>query len=294
MSTPFVRFPGVAGNYVPTLNSTNILDADTAHIVQSAGLWTAGAVSTAQALFGPSSLLVTGGVLTAVTPVTDAASFSVWVWSAAGDTFDINGGTPVVVPADKWTQLTAAGPAGTYTVNAVGAADYYLDAACLQASGVEFLPSLNIVGDIDLRADAAIDNTVFNELLSKASASVSTYRMAPWVADMNAFFRVSAATVAVAWNGTLTTTARQLWRVTRDASTGTCEFFLDGVSQGTRAGAVGALDVSTFDVAVGDLAASAGARLLEADVRTAEIKDGIDGPSVATFDAADAARAIAL
>jgi len=39
MSTPFVTFPGTAGNYIST-DDVNLLDADTAHCYQSVGGWT--------------------------------------------------------------------------------------------------------------------------------------------------------------------------------------------------------------------------------------------------------------
>lgn len=145
----YVIFPGTPGNYIST-QDVNLLDADTAHLQQSTGLWTAGVLSTDHPLFGDNSLKITGGVDTSITPTTDAAMFSVYVYSADGADFNINGSPAVTVPAGIWTQLTEMGPDGMYTIGCSTANDYYIGKACLRTgTDPTFVPSLNIVGTIE-------------------------------------------------------------------------------------------------------------------------------------------------
>ena len=67
MSVHYVTLPGAAGNYIST-DDVNLLDADSAHLQQSVGQWSVGALSTTHVLFGDNSLKVTGGVDTVLTP----------------------------------------------------------------------------------------------------------------------------------------------------------------------------------------------------------------------------------
>lgn len=308
MTTPFVRFPGSSGVYAGT-GDVNLLDADTAHVVQSVGLWTAGVVSTAQSFFGPSSLLVSGGVSTAITPVTDAASFSVYVWSAAGDTFDVNGGTGVAVPAGEWTQLPAVGPAGTYTINAAGAADYHVDAACLQASASLFVPSLRVVGDLDVRVRAGFIT------LAPGYTWVARWGFAS-PADQHFVMRLDpgnaqrqAITYVRGDNGaSLSRTAdvdhgvgvgqRAEWRTVVVVTGGSgwgASFFVNGSQVGTQQviGVATGMQASSFEGSVGAFQ-SGTSGLFNGDMEWGEIRDGVDGPVVARFDAGDAAQAVPL
>jgi len=144
----FVEFPGEADSYVAT-DDVNLLDADSAHLQQGVGQWSVGALSTTHVLFGDNSLKVTGGVDTVLTPGTDAAIMSCWVYSVAGADFDINGSVAVTVAAATWTQLSEVGPDITYTVVCSTAADYWVDKACVRAgSDPTFVPSLRIVGTL--------------------------------------------------------------------------------------------------------------------------------------------------
>lgn len=289
----YVTFPGVAGNYVSSFDS-NVLTADSAHLLQSRGNWNVGTISTSESFFGPSSLLVAGGASATLTPGTDAASFSVWVWSGSVETFDINGGAGVVVPSGVWTQLTAPGNAGTYVVNTAGATDYHIDAACLQASGTGFTPSLRIVGSLELNIDARLTNwdVPTQYQLSRATA-YQFYAVGDGRQGLIYFNQASAAQFALfpAPAG-LVNGARASLRCLLDFGAGNVKLFVNGVQEASTPAIVGtSLDPTGLKV---DAGAAAGANPVDGDVFMMDVRDGIDGPQVAVFDALDAARALVL
>lgn len=286
MSTPYVTFPGTSGDYVSS-DDVNLLDADTAHLAQTRGLWTVGALSTDFPLFGATSLKVTGGVDTAITPATDAAMFSVYVYSAAGATFDINGSTGVAVAAATWTQLSETGPDGTYTIGCSTAADYYVGKACVRAgTDPAFVPSLRVVGDLDMRAKVAADYSSLSR-----SGIIENYNTAGYRLE---FFNTTSLLLAttgsdylIAAHGLSDGDAAEI-RGTVDVSTGDFEVFVDGSSVASATKTAGPLNPSA-DLVVGSWTSTV--FLFDGDIYWAEVRDGIDGPVVARFDAVDTAKA---
>lgn len=292
----YVTFPGTLDDYCST-DDVNLLDSDTAHLLQSAGLWTAGVISSSQAYFGSTSLQVAGGVSTAITPVTDAASFSVWVWSGSLETFDINGGTAVQVPSGVWTQLTAPGNAGTYSINTAGATTYYVDAACLQATGTGFVPSIRVVGDIEIHLDTALVSyqpTERNTGLSSWRSSVGGYELIWQRASDGQSNRprflctvggVNQIALGASAEPSLTDGTRHSWGVTREASSGDVDLFLDGAQLGTTlSSSVGALDVTAGTLHFGRRTNAEAP--LGGNAWYGFVRDGIGGPDVAVFSPA--------
>ena len=197
MSTPFVTFPGTAGNYIST-DDVNELDADTAHLSQSGGSWLdanqgVGVWSSANAGYvGDSSILVTStgaghGSQTFVHPQTLPVAAEGEIWTATfiadnvsvtGDViisltfFDAGGatagnydstiswpaaGTEVSVSGVALAGATKVGLAIHAIVSGVEA--YVLRGACLRkGSDSTFVRSVRIVGDLDLRARVAADD----------------------------------------------------------------------------------------------------------------------------------------
>jgi hypothetical protein len=194
--------PGSASDYA-SIESVNWLDADTAHLHQSVGSWSASlnmdapAQSTdltpaigdyhgaaAVAAGGPhSSASVETPTGTNGVPVAASTQYSVtarlasdtasrvgWVqvrwYDAVGSLLDFDSGSAVNLQTDGWTTATvtatshasAAFAAIRIRFDAVGGGDVnsgdtlYFDAACFRAgSDATFVPSLNIVGSLDVR-----------------------------------------------------------------------------------------------------------------------------------------------
>ena len=275
-----IQFPGTAGNFIST-DDVNLLDCDSSWFAQgTGGLWTAGVPDAAQSLSGGRSLLVAGGVSTAIAPVTDAAFFSLSVFSAAGDTFDINGGTPVVVPGGLWTLIKAAGNAGTYTVNAVGSADYYVDQVIVQSSDASFIPSLRVVGDFEFNMRAIVNalpgaNQYMWNMWS-GTASQRLFNLHVNASDLFSFTAIGTA----ALRSLAPAITEQAYDLRGTAVVGgVTELFIDTVSQGTNAGVTTATPSGPLVAG----ARSTGANNWEGDFFNANLQDGIGGPVVAAL-----------
>jgi len=289
------------GDYL-SIPDTNLLDADTAHLEQSTGLWTVGALSTEQATFGTKSLKVTGGASTAITVTDDAAAMGVFIYSPAGDTFDINSGTGVAVPAATWTEVTAdSGNAGTYTVNAAGAGDYYIGKAYVQDSG-SFVPSLRIVGDLDIECKIALpDWSVRNAFVGKSESGNSAFRSYEFHnqsgGDRLQFVGHddSSASVTVISSSVFSIGDNEsaVVRVTAapDAGGGHAEitFYVDGVQLGNvqTAACSGAWQVVDTPLTVGAFRSGGSELPLTGSVYYVTVRDGIVGPIVASISPGD-------
>lgn len=284
----FVKFPGVAGSYADTPD-VNLLTADEAHFIQGVGGWTVGAVSTEQSLFGPSSLKVLAGVSTALTPGTDAAFFSAFVFSVAGDDFDFNGDTATTVPAGVWTLVKTAGNATTYTLNAAGSADYYVDQAIVQAADVVFVPSLRIVGDLEMGGRFSVaDWTATGVILSTRPSNNFGFDLFSFADNLASRYgngtneRLHQEDAFPFVDGVVYDLS-----VEYDLNAVTYAFFIDGVPGVTAASVAGAgvpsPDASLF---VG-VAPNTVSTPLAGVIYHAEVRDGLGGPVVARFDAED-------
>ncbi len=292
MANPlFVRFPGIDGNYIST-NDTNLLNCDSSWFSQgTGGLWTVGTPSTEQQK-GTSlrSLKVTGGVYTAITPVTDGPDFSLYIYSPTGDEFDINGGAPVAVPPDTWSAVTDGGNAGTYTVNSAGADDYYL--AEVMLGDPTFVPSLGIVGDLDIRAKTTISSATAGECYIIGNRDGDRgYHLAQNAGSQNRMFsrygtgsnqRLASDSV-----GVVADVSSDL-RATFDTSdNGTWQYAIDGSDTGRAVtGNTDPALPSGSSMAVGSTTGG-GSGWFVGTIQAAEVHDDIDGPIVAQFLASD-------
>jgi hypothetical protein len=285
----YLYLPG-AGSY-PSVAEVNLLDADSAHLQQSTGQWSVGALSSTYALFGDNSLKVTGGVDTVLTPGTDAAMFSCYVYSEAGATFTVNGGAGVAVPAATWTQLSDAGPDGTYTVACSTAEDYWVDQACVRAGAdPAFVPSLRIVGDLEMEYKHTPREWKTNRraYLARSSqyatydfdASTGKIRL-QLISDAGSHFYDSVVLTDIV-NGTPVTVRSEI-----DWATSEWKLYLDDVlkdtisiTSGTKL-AGGANDVSFNSGVLGAVG----------DLYWMRIRDGIGGPLVLDADFTDLTKA---
>lgn len=179
-------------------------------------------------------------------------------------------------------------------VDGAGTEKFYWDAVCFRiGSTATFVPSLRIVGDLDLRARVACDLTPSADMavISKDGASGRSYKL---LMDNSGTIQV------VHWSGT---TAEQQFsealsgygyadgewidvRATVDVSTGGASFYADGAPVGTDTGITGAVDVGDAPIEVGRTNRF-GAELFAGDIEWAEVRDGIDGPVVARVDPTD-------
>ena len=299
MSTPYVTFPGTAGNYVSTAD-VNLLDSDTAHFHQAlSALWSAGALSTTHVLFGDNSLKVTGGVDTILTPAVDSAIFSCYVYSVAGANFTVvsagGGGSLTAVPAATWTQITGTVGDGTYTVTCSAATDYWVDKACLRAGAdATFVPSLRIVGPkATIAAKASVDVTARGGYLFQPPTGANltldylatTGKLRAVWKDATPATRFKDSSVAPTWANTPEVA------VVIDTDADTQTFYENGSQLGTVGGTVG-LGFSGPGVSTVWVGNNADAFFAKGDVFWVELRDGgLTGPVVARFDAADVAKA---
>ncbi len=328
MSDLFVKFPGLAGNYISTPD-VNLLDADTAHLQQSIGSWkhllnTQNiALSSAVAPeFGDSVLVFesaaasvvivqTATGVDAVSLPADDVAVSVRVMSPTGDALGLdwqlftdagaNAGEGSFdsipsPPAGEWVTLsgtlaTAAGLRLAIRVShSVSAADVpcYVDKVIIrEGTDPTFVPSLRIVGSVRQELDVNIADwtpATIQSLMSNYGTGpdrgIAFYLMTDGTLQLYASFGTPASVVFGAVK------ERNRVGFTFDKDTGIVSWLKDGVEfdqttlapqapiPGNVALNVGAADTGTDFNLLGDIYWS-------------EVRDGIDGPVVARFDAQD-------
>ena len=321
-----VTFPGSAGSYVDTAD-TNLLDADTAHNHQASGLWSNNTNSTNrdrvtdQVLFGDGSFgweasgATNSGVAetntgTAAHPISSSTEYSValgaWTdgpaddvrvfvtqYDGAGASLGNTVGTSKAAVLDGWAYpfvtWTSDGSAAfvSMTVQFLGSVVsgdlFRIDELILRAgSATTFVPSLRIVGDVDLRAKGSSDIWTGVRFLIDNFGSAVGYAMY-FNAD-NLSLAIDTRSGATS-TGITTDSAAHVWRVTFDESTGTITYYEDGSQIDTDSAATGAITPSAIGSAVG--ANDSGGQNWDGDLYYAEVRDGVDGPVVARFDAED-------
>ena len=173
---------------------------------------------------------------------------------------------------------------------------YQVDVACFRAGAVStFVPSLRIVGDLDLRANIELDDytdtaaqAILDTLVSNAG-----YRLAFTTGgEIEGRFGGGAADNTGVSSGLAAVDGARLGiRATMDISSGTWTYYKDDVSFNTDVLGVIVPTAGVDDLHVGT--AVAGTTLLTTGaVYWAEVRDGIDGPVVARMDSRDAARVL--
>jgi hypothetical protein len=339
MSSPFVRFP--SGNYVFT-DDVNLFDSDTAHGVQSIGLWASEAFATGfqvvsdTGAFGENAIqfgrtstgsvtvkirnqdsptstgapvtagtTYTGSIYLKQTVGTPSGTFKIrlrW-WNAANSNISTtDGATETITSGFTQASVTGVAPVGavaasfTVEVASADAADIYLiDKTTLrEGSDATFLPSLRIVGDLDLRARIAADDY---------TAAGNQSIMSDWNGDGCVLYVDTSGHLHFEGDGTTGSIdeASSLFtfvdgaatevRVTLDVSAGNMVWYQDGVQVDTDTFTAQPLDPGGRSLIVG--ADYLGTGLLFAgDIYWAERRDGIDGPVVARFDSADVAAVL--
>ena len=217
-----------------------------------------------------------------------------------GDWFDITAGVRIRLTVSGVSHADADNCSMVldFESNADAGAIFDLSAALLAAgSAASFVPSHNIVGDLDVRWAGAFDPALLespeNPIVARyASGTNNSYLVEiGGLGDGRCFQRVGGVTGSTVLNGIgPQDTARHSYQTTRVASSGLWSGYIDDVLVDTTVGTSGAIDSdSTASVEVG--AASNGTlRPIEGAVEWAEVRDGIDGPIVVRFDASRLAK----
>jgi len=202
-----------------------------------------------------------------------------------------------ITPTAGWQRhhVTATAPANAVTASVwlsngggSGAGTLYWDAACLrEGSDPTFVPSLRIVGDLDMSVRAAVtnyDSGVSQYFCSSLTANIgfSMYLLGNLIYGRYG----DGASTRPSWSNALSVVdgAAYTFRYTMDVSTGVAAFSQDGAAIGGSTQTVSPGAVSGLALSVG---AAGGSSPLSGDIYWAEVRDGIDGPIVARFDAAD-------
>lgn len=226
------------------------------------------------------------------------------VWrDGAGSFLNQATGTATALSDSEWTTIAVTGTSVSsaalanitviFTVtgggNLTAGEECYWDAACLRTGDATFVPSLRIVGDLDIEAKAALDDW------TPGSASALIRH---WTGGGEGFaLYVNTSGTLDLWNGgtsgpqfnasTVATGVADgstaVVRATKDVSTGTIQFFVDGSQLGADvAGVASALDYGAVPLDV-----PGGVTFEPTDYYYVTVRDGIDGPIVARFSAAD-------
>ncbi len=319
MSDLFVKFPGTAGNYIST-DSVNLLDGDTANLQQSKGQWIKSANAALPVLdasipakYGDNSMKVVAdgsGIVVAqfTTPVVVSGehTFSIWCYTDVPDrqVFIRFGGTPdsasVNLPVDTWTQVsvtkTTAGGLTTIrfrnsdgSTSPVNGDTLWIDAACLRTgSDPAFVPSSLIVGNLDIRAKAA--SVLWAGSVSDILSASPDYQMFTNPSDFGVQYTSDGGfrTHTTPLSGTpLVDGVASEFTAQLDFDANTFKAWIDGilVIDGNALGDSSLVPAST-QLGVGS-APGGGSRNFSGDIYSAEVRDGIDGPAVARFDAQD-------
>jgi hypothetical protein len=346
----YVTFPGLAGNYADTPD-VNLLDADTAHLYQSVGLWYdrttnnfgvpvrvndaasefSGTVQEWPATEGETGI---GYVRTFTAgadnvPVVVGQDYSArlrvkldninrpfdfqvfWLDAVGGFVGSANLESDPTPPQGAWTVFsgTATAPAGAVHMGlgaSIAAGDALpagakmsIDTAMTVDGNVvptAFVPSLRIVGDLQLDTRFTCDFSAGDipYLVAKDGGGTQGYALVMRndqgraridYAKFDATPRVFQSD-AVAWTDQQVYDMRYEW----DIDAPRVEIFRDNVSIGSSTssgfGGAGNSDYNANSpLFVGAL--NAGANLFAGDMFSLSVRDGIGGPIVAQFDAAD-------
>ncbi len=276
---------------------------------------------------GGTSIQVRSGVNGADAPAVVAGetySWSMYVFTGNADR-EVNmrlrwsDGTSVqpaqeAVPVGVWTRFHATGvaPAGVTSVEChirfhaaagnVGDGEiFYMSTGVLRTgSDPTFLPSLRIVGGLEVSHDLSarwVSSSQDSEFLIGRDDSAGTraygialrpsskvYRMRI-VDDLGANFNLDA-NIASHWPSA--DGERITLRATWLPSTGVCEVFVNGDLAGTASSGVkGGILPGDSVLTVGYASGFGTAAMLDGDVYSMELLDGVGGPVVARYDAED-------
>ena len=319
--------PGL-GNIITT-PSLNLLDADMAHMYQGLGLWGSGPSTGIPTLGQPSTPTdFGGGIINAVDVEIDAdtasiisdvnvgtitglsqASFAVDIW--VDDEEDIQsrvyiGGTTgsySTLTPNAWNRISATTPGAPanssvylYFYRAGSAipvaTTFYFAKACLtEDADATFVPSLNLVGSLDVRIKCAADDWSSGGtqlLVDRYNASYG-YRV-----DVTSIGGIAWTFANAAGDGaqfgssnafTLVDGEATEIRCTFNHLTGGVDYLQDGVSVQTATRVAEGVFESEVAMYVG--VTDSNSAHFEGDIYYAEVRDGIDGPVVARFDADD-------
>ena len=201
-----------------------------------------------------------------------------WTWVAVAGVSAVPG-TADGVRLVFFVQVSGGGNCGVGEV-------YSNDAQILAVGSVaSFVPSLRIVGDLDMRTKiASVDWTTGTQYIFDFGDAVTKGYVL-----LN-----SAGTLLLYWNGnaeghTVSLDADQVieLQVTRDATSGDTEWWIDGVNVESDTGSAGPIiQAIGHDLFVGSI--QTGANSWDGNIFWAEIRDGIDGPICAGWYAYDA------
>ncbi len=306
-------FQGV-GNWIQNTGSAPTVVADTAK--EAFGGKAIEQVPTSSAIF------LKTAALAAVNPPLSAATeytYCIWVkadlitpltrltlqldWRDAGDlSLGTDTGTSVALVAGEYVKIfiTATSPANTtYArtfITKAGGGDFdgtqtlHLGQASLHAgAGTTPIPSQRIIGDLDLRVRmSATDVTpsstgLWIDNLDVGVAGYQFYLHSTGVVNFDGHGATGAITESTS-DFTLVAGVATEVRITLDVSAGDVVWYQDGSSVGTDSFTAQALLGSDNTLTVGALVGGA-ANNHEGDFYWAEVRDGIDGPIVARFDA---------
>lgn len=241
---------------------------------------------------------VSVAVYTAIVDLEQAITVS-W-YDATNTIISTSYGADIAITADAWftNSVTVTSPAlaawcevrFAHASTAGGVA--YLDTFCMRSgSDATFVPSLRIVGDLDLRAKVAPDDwtPTSNQYLLTTISGFDGYNLVLLTTGAVASSNGDGSSARAETSPVLTATDGAAYEIKAqwDVSAGSMEWFQDGVSLGTDTYSAGASSPSTASLVVG--AESAGTLPFDGDVYYVEVRDGIDGPIVARMDATDAA-----
>ena len=235
------------------------------------------------------------------------ATYFAW-YDAAGTFISYSAGVSTSLDTDWLTSTeTVDSPVGAAfagvrivnfdTTSTPAGLKLYWDKTCIRAgSTTDWVPSLRIVGDLDLRAKGAL--TDWTPAASNWAIGALTgnngYGLVPLSSGRFAAFFGTGSADRFAQSDVLTATdgTAYVLRAYYDISAGTCTFTQDGTGVGATSGLATAAGTyaSGSDLNVG--ANQAGTEPLDGDIYYAEVRDGIDGPVVARFDAEDVWDAI--
>jgi len=289
-----------------------VLSADHAYFGDTSLLYTMNGTSTrfGSTLVGTGNIPVAAGLdyTTEVRMWTDEADREAFIipriWEDTTYIGDF-GFTVVPLIPGQWTVVPT--PTGTATAPAdnlqfrlyvrkqsdesspVDGEKMWVDAASVvQGPDPSFVPSLRIVGDLDMRVKAALtsyDSGVRQAFLETNSGSNGYYMMIDTTARFRTFHGNGSNAVTV--SGLLPVTAGSVYefRSAHNVTTGAVEYFLDGASQSIVYDVTGPRVPGGVPLNVG--AFGGVSFLVNGDIYWAEVRDGIDGPVVARFDAQD-------
>lgn len=174
-----------------------------------------------------------------------------------------------------------------------GAETFYLDRVVLrEGSDPTFVPSVNVVKSIEMRAKVSFaDTAAIGTLLGKYVATTGNRSYLWYVADdgkMGFASSPDGSANTVETSAVLTWVADQVYElgVTFNHATSTVEYFVDGVSVGTDPSTYTEIHHSPTDLVFGDSKTSVDEDFL-GKLYWAEVRDGIDGPIVARIAPGD-------